>query len=824
MTTSSISSSSNNASTANTSNTASSATGAGASSNTTTLSNQALGQSILTAVGAGSGVNVASLAQSLVNATQIPQSNIINTQIQSDQSKISGLSAVSYVVQEVQTAMTKLQDQSNFNNLTVSNTGTGLFSITTTTAAQAGSHTVSINSIASAQSVLSNAFASGAVTLNGGNGFNIQIQSGTSTLPSVIAIPAGSDTPQGIVNAINASTNSKGIQAQLINTGSSSNPYQIQLTGTTGASNSFSLTTDTSNSAPRLDQSFASTNSVLNTSSAFNLNLSVNFGASSLIHIPLNANGQITVGDAITAINSSIGSKGYTASLSATTNQIQIADAKGNVQMLSMSSYLYDPNLSSAFATSPSSLNNASEFNVALTVGGSAPVQVKIPPNATTATVISSIQNALATSGNSNISGDAVSMVNTGTASEQAYQFQIVNPISGSAQTLTFSAFQAVSSGAQAPSVSGTFASTTEAVNPNSSFNLNLSVAGQGNAIIQIPANSSLDSIVSNINAALGTNTALSGDTASLVNTGTVNAPAYQIQIVNASKVVQSINMNTELVANSPQSSPISGLNLNALTVQTASNANLTVDGVNYSRNTNSINDVINGATLTLTGTTSSGSPSMVSLTQNTSVALANIQALVAAYNDSVTMFGDVTNPKSTLATYGATLVGSSTVMLIQNQLRSMVTAQSSTPGSSVGALWQMGITLTSTGNLTVNTATLNSTLQNNYGDIVKTFTGNLDNSSYYGTTSRGIAGDSVKTLTSLLSSTGPIQSQTANANTDITKQQNNLSDLQSRMAALLTQYTNQFAAMDSFVGEMNAERTSLTSTFNGMMSMYTNK
>jgi flagellar capping protein FliD len=43
-------------------------------------------------------------------------------------------------------------------------------------------------------------------------------------------------------------------------------------------------------------------------------------------------------------------------------------------------------------------------------------------------------------------------------------------------------------------------------------------------------------------------------------------------------------------------------------------------------------------------------------------------------------------------------------------------------------------------------------------------------------------------------------------------------------MAALLTQYTSQFAAMDSFVGEMNAERTSLTSTFNGMMAMYTNK
>ena len=822
MTTSSVGSSGSTSTASTASN--SSNTSTGTNSSTASTSNQALGQTILTALGAGSGVNVASLAQSLVNATEVPQANIINTQITHDQSKISGLSAVSYVVQEVQTAMTKLADQSNFNNLTVSNTGSGMFTVTTTTAAQAGTHTVAINSIASAQSVLSNSFAAGSVSLNGGNAFTVQIQSGSSNLPSVISIPAGSDTPQGIVNAINASPNSTGIQAQLINTGNASNPYQIQLTGATGAANSFTLTTDTSNSAPPLDGSLTSVNAVVSTGSPFNLNLSVNFGASSLIHIPVDANGNVTVGDALTAINNSIGAQGYSASLNSTTNRIQIADSKGNVQMSSMTSYQYDPDLSSAFVTSPASLNNANAFNVALTVGGSSPVQVNIPANATTASVVANIQSALIASGNSTISGDTVSFVNTGTSTAPAYQIQIVNPASGAAQALTFSAYQPVALSASPPSLSGTFASTSVAVNPNSPFSLNVAVAGQGSAMIQIPANSPLSSIVSNINTALAATPATTGDTASLVNTGTDLAPAYQIQITNSSKVVQSINLASALVANTPLSSPISGLNLGASTVVSASNASLTVDGVNYSRTTNSINDIISGATLSLTGTTPAGSPSTVTLTQNTATTLTNIQALVTAYNDSVTMIGDVTNPKSTLATYGATLVGSSTVMLIQNQLRAMVSGQSSTPGAAVGSLWQMGITLTSTGNLTVNTATLNTALQSNYSDVVKTFTGNLDNSTYYGTSPGGIAGDAVKSLTTILSTSGPIQSQTKDANTDITKQQTNLADLQSRMAALLTQYTSQFAAMDSFVGEMNAERTSLTSTFNGMMAMYTNK
>ena len=827
MTTSSISSSpssSGASSTSSASTGSSSTTGTGTSSTAATMSNQALGQSILTSLGAGSGVNVASLAQSLVNATEIPQQNIINTQITHDQSKISGLSAVSYVVQEVQTAMTKLQDQSNFNNLTVSNTGTGMFSIATSTSAVAGTHTVAINSIASAQSVLSNSFAAGSISLNAGNGFAVQIQSGTSGSPTVITVPAGSDTPQGIVNAINASPNNGGIQAQLINTGNTSKPYQIQLTGATGAANSFSLTTDTSNSAPPLDGSFASTNSVINTSTGFNLNLSINFGASNLIPISLNANGQVTVNDALTAINSSISGQGYTASLSPTTHQIQIKDAKGNVQTASMSSYVYDPNLSSAFTTNSASINNPTPFTVAMTVGGSAPIQVKVPTNATTTSVVASIQAALGMSGNSSISGDMVSMVNTGTTKDPAYQIQIVNPNTGAAQSLTFSAYQPVNMTGAAPDVSGVFSSNSTPVNPTAPFSLNVAVGTQGSLGLSIPANSSLSSIVANINTALASSSTLSGNTASLVNTGTVGSPAYQIQIANASNVVQSISLSSSLIANSAVSSPISGLNLSATTVQSASNATLTVDGVNYTRNSNSINDIITGSTLTLTGTTPANSPAMVSLTQNTSTTLTNIQALVTAYNDTVTMLGDVTNPKSTLATYGATLVGNSAVRLIQDQLRGMVSGESSTPGKTVGSLWQMGITLTATGNLTVNTTTLNSVLQNNYSDVVKTFTGNLDNSTSYGTTAGGIAGSAVKTLTSLLSSTGPIQSQTNDANTDITKQQTNLSDLQSRMAALLTQYTTQFAAMDSFVGEMNSERTSLTSTFAGMMAMYTNK
>jgi flagellar capping protein FliD len=43
-------------------------------------------------------------------------------------------------------------------------------------------------------------------------------------------------------------------------------------------------------------------------------------------------------------------------------------------------------------------------------------------------------------------------------------------------------------------------------------------------------------------------------------------------------------------------------------------------------------------------------------------------------------------------------------------------------------------------------------------------------------------------------------------------------------MSALLTRYTKQFATMDNMVGKVNSQKTSLKSTFDGMMATYTNK
>jgi len=65
--------------------------------------------------------------------------------------------------------------------------------------------------------------------------------------------------------------------------------------------------------------------------------------------------------------------------------------------------------------------------------------------------------------------------------------------------------------------------------------------------------------------------------------------------------------------------------------------------------------------------------------------------------------------------------------------------------------------------------------------------------------------------------------SATENANTQNSRYQQDLTKLQTRMDALLVRYQKQLASMDSLVGQTNTQKTSLKSTFEGMMSVYTN-
>lgn len=310
-------------------------------------------------------------------------------------------------------------------------------------------------------------------------------------------------------------------------------------------------------------------------------------------------------------------------------------------------------------------------------------------------------------------------------------------------------------------------------------------------------------------------NSANLGITANLVKTSNVSTPSYKIMVTGTTGA----SNNFTLTAPAGVADLVFG---NASPLPTARDAELNVDGVAITSSSNQVQGAITGATLNLTGTTSGAAT--LNFARDTSGVKAKLQALVTAYNDANSMLGVVSDSQSTVTTYGATLVGNSIVSQVRNQIRNLVLGESTSTSGSVKALRDLGISIDKAGVLTLDATKLDSALNDHFDNAVTMLSANTENISSYSTQAAGLAGEAVRKLTAMLASTGSISTQSANATKKISDYNADLAKLETRMKALLARYTKQFAAMDSIVGQTNSLRTSLTSTFDGMMSMYTKK
>jgi flagellar hook-associated protein 2 len=480
--------------------------------------NKAAAQSLISSLGAGSGVDVAALAQNLVNAERVPQENAINAKITKNEGRVSGISAAMFMLSELNTALADLKDKKDFNAIAVSGGNASSFSIDTSTSTALGDFGVQVVSLYKPQKSISNSFTDKAAVLNGGAPFNLNVSVGVSPNVTTTSLPVATTTPQGVVDAINNASN-LGVKAELINTGTSASPaYQIVLTGAAGAAGAFSLT------AEKTDN------------------------------------------------------------------------------------------------------------------GGS-----------------------------------------------------LANELS--------------------------FAS---------------------------------------------------------------------------------------------------------ITGQEATDAVVNVNGITYKRSTNAITDVIAGATLNIKHP--SAVADTVSLTRDTSDLKTKFQKVVMAYNDAQSLFKEVTNPKSTLETYGATLVGNATIRSVARSLRDSFSGDSKTLGTTVKQMWQMGITFDATGVMSLDTTKLDKALTSNFDDVVTSLTGNKNDLSKFSPTPAGFFGDATYKINRWTSPTGVLATESDSVTKQNTGYKDSLTKLDTRMQAMLARYNKQFASMESMVGSANAQKSSLKSTFDGMMAAYTNK
>ena len=356
---------------------------------------------------------------------------------------------------------------------------------------------------------------------------------------------------------------------------------------------------------------------------------------------------------------------------------------------------------------------------------------------------------------------------------------------------------------------SSVFQQRNSPINGGNAFKLSLSVGGGQATEIPVAADQTTPAgVVSAINSAK------LGVTAQLLNTGS----GYQIVLSGQTGQANRFTMSaTATDANNVVSTvPL----FSDTPLQTAADASLTVNGLAITRASNSVNDVIDGVTLNLyTQTTGTA---RLDLNRETGTIKDNLKALVTAYNefsDNLKILGD---RKSTVDTYGGSLAGDSLLESVRSQVRRLITDPPTAGGSTIQAARNVGLSIDRNGVLQLDEAKLDSALQDHFDETVKMFTAGTSNKSVYSAMDGSLAGDAVRKLDSMLRSSGVIDQQTTSAQKQVSAYQTDLQRLQDQMDKLLTRYMNQFSAMESIVGSTNSLKSSLKSSFDGMMASYT--
>ena len=266
---------------------------------------------------------------------------------------------------------------------------------------------------------------------------------------------------------------------------------------------------------------------------------------------------------------------------------------------------------------------------------------------------------------------------------------------------------------------------------------------------------------------------------------------------------------------------------------QTALDATVVVNGITVNRASNSFSDLIPGVTLNLLGTTTG--TAKLDLSQDATALKQKLQNLVDTYNTFNDSMGVLADRASKIDVYGGALAGDSLLRTVRQQMRSLLTDPhkiysdpanpSGTPlNANLQYGWQLGLSFDRFGKLSLDSAKFDTAVKTYPKEVSLFMTAGSDNKSMFATTEAGMAGSAVRAIDVMLRSNSLLDSNTQSAQTQLQAGKDQLTALDARMKVLLDRYTQQFAAMDSLVGNTNSLKTSLTSTFDGMMSVYTKK
>lgn len=315
------------------------------------------------------------------------------------------------------------------------------------------------------------------------------------------------------------------------------------------------------------------------------------------------------------------------------------------------------------------------------------------------------------------------------------------------------------------------------------SFNINGTTStvqlGQNGSTI------SLSSIADSINSAgIGVNASVVqyNNNYSLVLASSQSGPANAFSITAGGSDSSTTSGNT-----------LAGLGQSSSAVSesaAAQDAHLTVNGVNVSSSSNTLSNVINGATVNLNKL----GQATLNMSQNTANVTSTLQSFVSAYNQVIS---------SSNSALGGSMKNNSDVIGLQEQLAGLLSTP--VPGvnatSSYAYLAQVGITQQADGTLKLDSTAFTTALTANPSAVANLF-GNAQNNGYANTFNTAI--------NNLLGPNGMITTDQGDINTKISDETNLQSQLNNQLANEKSSLLNQYTTLNSELSAMQQSTSSL--------------
>ena len=345
-----------------------------------------------------------------------------------------------------------------------------------------------------------------------------------------------------------------------------------------------------------------------------------------------------------------------------------------------------------------------------------------------------------------------------------------------------------------AVSANGLTSSTATVASGSGSFSFQI---GTGDTqTVAVDATTTLEGLASQINA-LG-----AGANATVVNVGTDASPDYRLRLAS-----RDTGLSNDITIVTDDTT------LGVAVTQAAQNAEFTVSGftTTFSRESNVVNDVVSGVTLTLN---KEGGPVKIGVTTDAATVTENVKAVVTAYN-ALASFVDAQSEVSqdTTGSDGDVTTGplafDTTVRTIMDGLRNAISSKVDGLSGDYSLLAETGLTSTKDGTLSLDASKLADALASDEEGVSQLFGG-------LGTTA-GAFDRVYQYLSDATGTGGLLEARNKSITDNLARLTDQIAASERSVSAFEANLRSQFSSLEVLVNNLKSQGSLLTSTLSGL-------